>query len=152
MNTTDTSSTRRVSRSQKGFTLIESLVALFFLAISMLAMAQLMLVSLDKTEFAKYDTKAINLAQAKLEELRNQFGWEIDTGEDSADLAAGPHGPDLVVLELPGETLQGLRNFQVTWEVTDLPYNQKAISVSVAPQTVNPRQTETITIETVMTP
>lgn len=152
MNNTANTELNRLHSPQKGFTLVEALVALFFLSISLMALAQLMLVSLDKTEFSKYDTKAINLAQAKLEELRTQFGWEIDTGQDSADLTAGSHGPDTVTLDLPDATLQGMRSFRVSWRITDMASGQKAVSVTVVPQTVNPRQTESITVDTIMAP
>ena len=138
--------------NEKGFTLIEAMIAMFILTISLLAVAQLMMVSLDKTEFAKYETKAVHLAQAKLEELRALFGRQVDTGETVADLVAGPHGPDNIQLPSPQGTLQGMLNFQVNWQVIDLVGGQKAVSVTVTPLFPNPRQTETISIATNFSP
>jgi len=143
---------KKTNSRQDGFSLLEALIAMSLLTISLLALAQLMLVSLDKTEFAKYDTKAINLAQAKLEELRTQFGWEIQTGQSASELAAGSHGPETITFDLPENTIQGIRFFQVSWAVTDLASGQKTVSVSVSPQNGNPLQSETITVSTNLAP
>lgn len=125
---------------------------MFILTVSLLALAQLMVVSLDKTQFANYDTKAVNLAQSKLEELRTAFGSEIESGASSALLATGAHGPEAITLPAREGTLQGVRNFQVSWQVTDLASGRKSISVTVAPLVANPRQSESITITTFLAP
>ena len=137
---------------ERGFSLIEAMVALLILTISLLALAQLMFVSLDKSQFANYDTKAIHLAQAKVEELRNLFGWQISSGQDASDLTAGSHGPETIALQAAGETLQGQRNFQVSWQVTNLAGGRKSVAVTVAPVIANPRQNETLTINTDFAP
>jgi Tfp pilus assembly protein PilV len=139
-------------RSSSGFSLLEAMIALFILTISLLALAQLMIVSLDKTQFSSYDTKAINLAQAKVEELRNLFGWQISSGQVAADLTPGSHGPEEVTIQPPTATLQGQRSFQVSWQVTDLPSGRKSVAISVAPMTTNPRQNETLTLTTDFAP
>ncbi len=144
-------STKPRSR-EAGFTLIEAMIAMFILTISLLALAQLMIVSLDKTQFANYDAKAVNLAQSKLEELRTAFGWEVESGGDSDLLATGPHGPETITLPLPPNTLQGVRSFQVSWEVADLNSGRKSVSVTVTPLAANPRQSESITITTYLAP
>jgi prepilin-type N-terminal cleavage/methylation domain-containing protein len=138
--------------SERGFTLIEAMIAMFILTISLLAVAQLMMVALDKTEFAKYETKAVHLAQAKVEELRSLFGRQVETGETADELVAGAHGPEAVQLPTPQGSLQGLLNFQVRWEVADLLGGQKAVSVTVTPLFPNPRQTETLSIATRFSP
>ena len=140
------------ARNQNGFSLLEAMIALFILTISLLALAQLMIVSLDKTQFANYDTKAINLAQAKVEELRNLFGWQISSGQVSSELAPGSHGPETITLQAPSETLQGQRSFQVSWRVTDLASGRKSVAISVAPMTANPRQNETLILTTDFAP
>jgi prepilin-type N-terminal cleavage/methylation domain-containing protein len=141
-----------IREDEKGFTLIESMIAMFILTISLLAVAQLMVVSLHKSEFAKYETKAVHLAQAKVEELRAMFGRQVDSGAPVADVAAGSHGPEEVRLPTPQGGLQGMLNFLVTWEVADLAGGQKAVEVTVVPANRNPRQTQTISIATRFSP
>ncbi len=136
----------------RGFSLIEALIALFILSIGLLAVAQLMMVSLDRSESAKYDTKAIQIAQAKVEELRHLFGRSVATGESPADLSVGSHGPATVQLESPEDRIQSQRSFQVSWKVQDLGAGQKAVVITVTPAVNIPHQTETITVTTQLTP
>lgn len=143
---------RKPHSQAAGFTLIEAMIAMFILTVSLLALAQLMLVSLDKTQFTNYDTKAVNLAQAKLEELRAAFGGQIESGGDSQLLTTGTHGPETVNLPFPEDTLQGVRDFQISWQVTDLPSGRKSVSVTVTPLVANPRQSDAITITTYLAP
>lgn len=122
------------TKGEQGFTLIEGICAIFILTISLLSLAQLMMVGLERYEFARYDTKAVNLAQAKVEELRTQFSWQIESGGTAADLAPGSHGPESVVLNEAEGSLQGSRSFSLSWNVTNLAGGQKAVTVTVRPQ------------------
>lgn len=135
-----------------GFTLIEALAALLILTISLLALAQLMLVALHQHEFAKSDAKALNLAQAELEELRNLYAWEIDSGQAAEPLTPGLHGPESVVLSAPEGTLQGILGFQVSWQVIELGSGRKELQVSVSPLNTHPWQSDTVTLSTRFAP
>ncbi len=53
-----------------GFTLIETLIALFILAFALLALAGLMVTTTRNNSFGGHMTEAATLAQDKLEELR----------------------------------------------------------------------------------
>ncbi|GAB4234032.1 MAG: hypothetical protein Kow00109_06960 [Acidobacteriota bacterium] len=144
---------RRVDKGgAAGFTLIEAMAALLILTISLLALAQLMLLALHQHEFAKNDAKALNLAQAKLEELRNLYGWEIDSGQAAEALSPGLHGPETVILSVPEGTLQGTLGFQVSWQVTELESGRKEVQVSVSPLNNHPWQTDTVTLSTRFAP
>jgi type IV pilus modification protein PilV len=141
-----------VQDRDRGFSLIEALIALFILSVGLLSVAQLMMVSLDRSEAAKYDTKAVQLAQAKVEELRLLFGRSVDSGQTPEDLSAGSHGPITVELENPDDRIQNQRSFQVSWDVQELDAGQKTVVVTVTPVTGNPHQTEIITLTTRLTP
>lgn len=142
----------RIRSAQSGFSLLEAMIALFILSVSLLAIAQMLVLSLDKTEFSKSDTKAIQLAQAKAEELRLAFGREIATGTAAADLAAGSHGPEVVLLQSPDQRIQSQRTFQITWVVQDLGASRYGVAVTVTPGVDNPRQSESVTLSTRFTP
>lgn len=142
----------RKQQKDAGFSLLEAVIALFILTVSLLSVAQLMILSLDKSEFAKSDTKAIQLAQAKAEELRQLYGRSVATSQSVADLSAGSHGPVTVILDSPEDRIQGQKNFQVSWTIQNLTAGQKAVSVTVAPAIINPRQSETITLTTRFSP
>lgn len=141
-----------VRHGARGFSLIEALIALFILSVGLLSVAQLMMVSLDRSEAAKYDSKAIQLAQAKVEELRLLFGRSVDSGQTPPDLSTGSHGPITVELENPDNRIQNHRRFQVSWNVTDLDAGQKAVVVTVTPVAAGPYHTEIITLTTRLTP
>lgn len=55
---------------QKGFTLVEVLIAVTVFAVGLLALGQTQLVSLHGNGFARSITEASSLAQSKLEELK----------------------------------------------------------------------------------
>lgn len=57
-------------KRSKGFSLIEVLVALFILAISLLALAGLMVTTTKNNSFGGHMTEAATFAQDKLEQLR----------------------------------------------------------------------------------
>lgn len=139
-------------KNEKGFTLIEAFMAVVILTVSLLSLAQLMVVSLEHFEFAKYDTKAVRVAQSKMEELKALYGWQIDSGNLSPKLETGSHGPELVVPAAPGGSTGEPTNFWVTWQVDDLGKGQKGIAVTVRPPVLNPRLNELVTINSVFAP
>ncbi len=62
-------SSRAQRRSQAGFTLIESMVAIIILTVGLVAMASLMSATMSNTERSRYMSNAAVLASEKLEDL-----------------------------------------------------------------------------------
>jgi type IV pilus assembly protein PilV len=62
---------RMPSRSTKGFTLIEVMIALIILAAGLLALATMQIVSVRSNAFSSEMTYAAMLAQGRLEDVRN---------------------------------------------------------------------------------
>lgn len=124
---------QRPQSTEQGFSLLETLIAIVVLSISLLALAQLLMVSLEQTKFAEFNTKGIQVALMKLEDLRGQYNNQIETGTEPADLTAGSHGPETVTLENVGTTIQSLRQFEVSWTVANQTGGAKSITVSVEP-------------------
>ncbi len=126
---------------EKGFTLVECMMAMVILLIGCLALAQLMGVAARQNAFARYNTMALEVAQMRLEQLGTQYNNEVATGTTDTDLTAGAHpagapGYELVTLDEPTYSNMGDSRFQVSWVVT-VAGQQKTITVSVAPQVQN---------------
>ncbi len=142
----------RTSR-EKGFTLVECMIAMVILSISCLALAQLMGVAARQNAFARYNTMAVEVAQMKLEELKTKFNNELETGTTDTDLTAGSHpsgspGYQLVTLDEPTYSNMGDSQYQVTWTVTVVG-EQKTITVAVDPQVQNELTNTTLSVTTI---
>jgi prepilin-type N-terminal cleavage/methylation domain-containing protein len=132
-------------KSKDGFTLLEVIIAIVVLTIALLGLAQMILISIEKYDFARWDTKATQVAQAKIENLKSLFGGEIDSGVDDGDLINGEHGPELVALSTENSYGEPT-SFWVSWQVSDLSGGQKLVAVTVTPPVPDPNRNETITI------
>ncbi len=59
-------------RKKEGFSLIEVMVSLLVFSIGMLMLVPMMVLSIQGNDYASKSTYAIQLAQAKMEELKNR--------------------------------------------------------------------------------
>ena len=122
----------RISK-QNGFTLIENMLAVAVLAISVLALGQLMSVAVRQNAFTRVETMSTAIAQEKLESLRAVYNKELETETASDDLTAGSHGPQMRTMVAPPGSSMGDSDFQVSWTVT-IAGTRKTVDVTVAPQ------------------
>ena len=105
---------RHFQKDQRGFSLIEVLIAMTIFAIGVLALAQMQITAIRGNAFSSTTTDGTTLAQDRMERL-------MRLSYDHGDLGAGNHGP----------VTQGLYN--VSWNVTNnspVP-NTKTVNVSV---------------------
>ena len=137
--------------SQKGISLIESMIALSVMSISLMALLLLMGAAVHQGAFSRYNATAGAVAQGKLEELRAAYSRELETGTDSDDLTAGPHGPEWVTLSSPSYSNMGDNVFRVTWNV-EISGGQKTVTQTVEPDVENVRQNSSLVITTVFAP
>jgi prepilin-type N-terminal cleavage/methylation domain-containing protein len=72
--------------SCKGFTLVEVLAALVLFLITLVGLSSLLTTTMQANAQAKRITTATNLAQDKLEEVRNTAYSSVSSGSDSAKL------------------------------------------------------------------
>jgi type IV pilus assembly protein PilV len=104
---------RHFPNDQKGFSLIEILIAMTIFAIGVLALAEMQITAIRGNAFSSTTTDGTTLAQDRIEQLMN-------LPYDDGDLAEGNHGP--VTL--------GVCN--VSWDVANGPVpNTKTVNVSV---------------------
>lgn len=72
-----------IKRGQnKGFTLVEVLIAIVVLSVALLALAGLQIVSIRGNSFGNHMTEAITLAKDKMEEMKNTEWDEIGDSSD----------------------------------------------------------------------
>ncbi len=132
---------------EKGFTLIEILIAMTIFAIGILALAAMQITAIKGNSSAREMTEASNVAQSKMEELitipfddaqlddtngNGQAGLDSPTMDDviaagPALIPAGGAGPDHAQQVNPN----GTRDYYLYWNVTP-GANWKTISVIVA--------------------
>lgn len=68
-------------RDERGFTLIEVLIAMVILTIAMVSMAELMAITLRMQMMGRNETSAIRLAQSKIDQLIN-LNFTTNTATD----------------------------------------------------------------------
>ncbi len=134
--------------SAKGFSLIECMVALGFLAVTMMGVMQLFTVSVRQNSFARYNTMAVVVAQECLEGLQTEYNNEWESGVVSANLTAGNHGPQMFTLPSPAGSGSGDRDFEVTWTV-NINGPSKTVTASVVPLLVNDMESKTMNMTAV---
>lgn len=109
---------------QSGFTLIEALIALVVLSLGLFGLMQIQTRVMTETGDSKTRTAAVNIAQEKLEELRNGSYDSVVSGGDTVQAAAG-----------------GTWTFTRSWTVTSKT-NPNYKEVSIIASWTSPRQGE----------
>jgi type IV pilus assembly protein PilV len=89
----------RQCKEQKGFTLIEVMIALVILATGLLALMGLQIVAIKSNAFSNEMSQASILAQTRLEEIRNKPYANLTTGTTVTVLPANETGIVYTVTE-----------------------------------------------------
>jgi prepilin-type N-terminal cleavage/methylation domain-containing protein len=71
----------RASRSERGFTMIEIMVALLLTAIAVMGILSVYLAQTRASSFSRHASEAVILAQDKLEQLRTQLAATTSGGD-----------------------------------------------------------------------
>ena len=121
-------------RREKGFTLLEVMIAIAILSFGILAVASMQTSSIYGNSMANRLTEGTGWAGNKMEEL-------LTIPDTDAELSSGTHGPETV--------MSGVSRYDVNWEVIDSvdPSNPladaKLITVTVTWQDKgNPKSTQ----------
>ena len=134
-------------RDERGFTLIETTIALLVMMIVMLGVASVFAFAVYNNSNGADRAQTLAVAQQSLEALRN---LEYSEAATHKDLKAGPH----TVTVKRGQPGNAGRDYQVDWTVDDNPSDTlKTITLSVTPITAGPSWTTapswaTVTITT----
>jgi len=143
--------------TNRGFTLLETIVAVILISIGLLMTAHLMVVAIEMHEATESDIKGIQLAQAKLEILKAQFSQSILGGDTPMELTEGTHGPESLWIQTAGDNTQSHLYYDVTWDVVNLAGGKKQVTLTVKPTNAqyDPASTEyedTVSIATILSP
>lgn len=117
---------------ERGFTLVETAIALLIMMIVMLGVASVFAFSVSNNSNGADRAQTLAVAQQRLETLRNV---EFSASATHADLTAGAH--TLTVYR--GDVGNAGRKYQIDWDVEDNATNTlKTITVKVTPITAGP--------------
>ncbi len=132
-----------IRSDNRGFTLLESVIALLILASGLLGLAQLFVLAISQNAYGRQNTMAVSVAANQIETLRNAYNNDLRTGIPSADMTAGDHSPVTVTLVPPENSNQGSFSFNVTWSVT-FNGSERDITVIVTPGSSNVKLNRTV--------
>ncbi len=126
------------NRSQKGFSLVETIVAIVIITVGLVTLAHLMTVSIVLHERTESNLKSVQIAQGKMESLKAQFNSFVSSGDLPGDLSAGTHGPETVVIQTDETDTQNYLSFDVNWNIADMSGGIKQVTLSVNPVPYRP--------------
>ena len=138
------SSNARLARAD-GVTLVETLIAATILVFGLLAMAQLLAVSIKQHQFARNGEEASRLAIAKIEELQ-----KLNFATDAA-IQITPSSPNSLTTNVTNYFDNPTPNFTRRWKVKAGPTtNTRQISVRMAPATGDNSRAHTFSITSIV--
>lgn len=109
----------------RGFTLLEVLMALAFLSVALLALAQMSAIAIRGNAVGAKLTQGINLAQDKLEELKNLSYTQIVATGDGTDVTESITRSWTITTPTPG-----LAQIQVAATWTDMNGKVKTVRLT----------------------
>ncbi len=126
---------------QSGFSLIETMMAMLLLAVSLLALGQLIAVAVNQNALSRNNSVAITVAMGKLEQLRRLYNQQLAAGALTLATGSGVESMQGV-----GETSPGIGNYDVSWQVTALAGKEYMVKVTVQPSARNRFQSKSVEI------
>jgi len=124
----------KLSMRSKGFSMVEVLIALLILAISLLALAGLMMTTTRNSSFGGHMTEASTFAQDKLEQLRVSPWAGIVAGNDTALGSTGITYTRNWAVTQNGDGTQRWVSITITWTDPTKNSNHSMRLVSVVTQ------------------
>lgn len=132
------------SSDERGFTLIEALIAMVILTIALVSMAELMAITLRMQMMGRNETAAIRLVQSKIDEL-----VAVDFGGAAAASVAVGGGLDADVATYNDDPADG---FHRRWQITAIAgeTNVRTLTVRVIPEVTDRRTNAQVELTTII--
>jgi Tfp pilus assembly protein PilV len=127
---------RRAPDTAAGFSLIETLIAMFILTFGLLAVGQLLFAAMSAQTLARSKGSGAVVADDRMEMLADLYRQN----PNHADLTVGNHGPVQVDVTNPVDGAV-MNRFNVAWTVSTVVTNGKTLRASQVVVTVTPIQT-----------
>jgi prepilin-type N-terminal cleavage/methylation domain-containing protein len=148
------------TNTERGFSLIEVMIALIITVFGLLAAGQLLFVAASSHSLARSKGAAALIAQNKLEVLSDLYSRE----PSNDDLSPGNHGPEEVTVINPNDG-NILNCFRITWTAENVPdprpgimHTARVIKVTVTPvqsggvENKQPWMNKVVNITTIFSP
>ncbi len=142
---------------ERGFTVLEMMIAMAVLGITLIGMAQLLGLAVEASYFSRFNVSASQVARGHLETLKARYDAQLTSGASASDLAPGLHGPETITVGEEENAELSSVSFSIVWEVTDLGGVEKLLSVTVKPLGVDDPETaglkrKTVTMSALLAP
>lgn len=147
-------------KSMRGFSLIETMIALVVLAFGLLIAGQMLFVAASSSSMARSKGAAALVAQDRLESLASLYRQD----PSNPDLLPGNHGPLQEEVTNP-ENMIALNRFSVTWKIAAVPdprpkprLDCRRVDLTVTPALAggdpnsNPTMNKILSVSTVLAP
>lgn len=144
------------TNSEQGFTIIEVLISVVIMTVALVALAEMMAITLRMQALGKNETMAARLAQAKLDELvgiaQNNWG-HASIAVNGGSLTANVANFNDVPVDSNGAQINYLRRWQVTPGPNDPagdPGHLRIVTVRIIPTTLEGRTSSTVELTTML--
>jgi prepilin-type N-terminal cleavage/methylation domain-containing protein len=140
---------KRQPSQESGFSLIETMMAMLLLAVSFLALGQLVAVAANQNALSRNTSVEIAVAMGKLEQLRRIYNNHL--ADITAPAVVTGSGSEMMKFD-PAlgltETDTNIGSYKVTWTVTPVAgtANEYTVKVQVEPTNLNRSQSKTVEI------
>ncbi len=134
---------------QSGFSLIETMMAMLLLAVSFLALGQLVAVAVNQNALSRNTSVEIAIAMGKLEELRRIYNNHLSN--TSAENVMSSSGSQTMRFDSQlglTDADTGVGSYSVKWTITPVAgsTNEYTVKVEVEPTYANRRQSKIVEI------
>ncbi len=132
---------------QSGFSLVETMMAMLLLAISFLALGQLVAVAANQNALSRNTSVGIAVAMGKLEELRRVYNQQLAAG--ALNLTSGSATQTMRFdnsAQGSDDSNARVGSYNVSWQITPLSANEFTIKVTAEPTERNRYQSKSVEI------